>query len=49
MAEADEIEGVNEILMTIDKFMETYKRYAMGNLIDHTKIVDQINVINLTE
>lgn len=43
LANADELEGVGEILESITKFMDTYKRRVAGsNIIDLTQMLDQI-------
>lgn len=48
LANTDELEGVGEILESINKFMDTYKRRVTGNnLIDFTNILN--NSVNLRE
>ena len=36
-----DLDGVNEILDTIEKFMDTYKRYASESIIDHTSTISE--------
>ena len=36
-----DLEGVNEILDTIEKFMDTYKKHASADIIDHTSIISK--------
>ena len=36
IAQADEFEDMDEILDAIENFMETYKRQASSNTVDHS-------------
>lgn len=39
LAHADECEGFNELLESIERFMETYKRHISSNIIDQTAAI----------
>ena len=40
IAQADEFEDMDEILDAIENFMETYKRQASSNTVDHSELIN---------
>ena len=39
------MDGVNEIVETLEMFMETYKKHAAENIINHSKVTQSFNLL----